>query len=431
MQDTLAALHAAVIADPTDRTVRLVYADALDESGDPAHAARAEFVRAQIAFEALSEADPARAAGVARCEELFAAHWTDWWRPVCAAVGLPEPYVPKRRLRDRVKRLVRTERRPVGAPYVRSADTPGAFSISSDELGFTAQFIAGFPELLYVREFPPEAIARWLSLADYFSRWIGAVPLARIRFGMSLHDSSWRMLDGPHLERVADLSFDGLMEPTAQAAARSSHLQNLSALKVRPTLNPAADVVRPLIDRPMWTGLRSLTLAGVTPPDAIRVIAERCTLAELEELTFGIAEVPEPHTLPGVGGMIGAAIAAVSALAFPAFSLPTGPVRWPDYWPVLTALARSPVVARLRTLRIHDAHRSATDILRHFLRRAIDGHPPQSPEQDSIFPDTLVRALADGLNPDRLVRLELPAARLALASRAELTHRFGSRFVPV
>ena len=38
-----------------------------------------------------------------------------------------------------------------------------------------------------------------------------------------------------------------------------------------------------------------------------------------------------------------------------------------------------------------------------------------SPDPESHFPDTLVRALADGLSPDRLVRLELPAARLALA----------------
>jgi hypothetical protein len=52
-------------------------------------------------------------------------------------------------------------------------------------------------------------------------------------------------------------------------------------------------------------------------------------------------------------------------------------------------------------------------------------------DPDSLFPDALVRALADGLNPDRLVRLELPAARLAHASQAELIRRFGPRFVPV
>lgn len=43
------ALLAAVLADPDDDTVRLVYADRLQESGRPASIARARFVRLQIA----------------------------------------------------------------------------------------------------------------------------------------------------------------------------------------------------------------------------------------------------------------------------------------------------------------------------------------------------------------------------------------------
>src|SRR3954447_9676325 len=100
MTEMLDALHAAIIAAPADRTVRLVYADALDESGDPAAAARAEFVRAHVALEATADDDPGRAAVAARCEELFLAHWIDWWAPVCAAVGLPAPFVPNRPPRD-------------------------------------------------------------------------------------------------------------------------------------------------------------------------------------------------------------------------------------------------------------------------------------------------------------------------------------------
>ena len=40
-----------------------------------------------------------------------------------------------------------------------------------------------------------------------------------------------------------------------------------------------------------------------------------------------------------------------------------------------------------------------------------------------------LKAVADGLNADRLERLELPAARLTPESRAELTRRFGPRAV--
>src|SRR6185312_1676362 len=99
MSETLTALHAAIIESPTDRTVRLVYADALDESGEPAHAARAEFIRKQVALESMPDGDPEQPTLAARCSELFQDNWIDWWQPVCVAVGLPEPFVPKRRLR--------------------------------------------------------------------------------------------------------------------------------------------------------------------------------------------------------------------------------------------------------------------------------------------------------------------------------------------
>ena len=53
------ALTAAVLADPDDDLPRLVFADWLDERGEPAHA---RFIRAQIALAALSEWDPQSAA---------------------------------------------------------------------------------------------------------------------------------------------------------------------------------------------------------------------------------------------------------------------------------------------------------------------------------------------------------------------------------
>ena len=109
MEATLAALQAVIIDTPADRTVRLVYADALDESGDPAHAIRAEFIRAQIALEPLTGTEPEWDALAGRCDDLFREHWIDWWQPVCAAVGLPPPYVPKRRGRGKRVRMLPIE----------------------------------------------------------------------------------------------------------------------------------------------------------------------------------------------------------------------------------------------------------------------------------------------------------------------------------
>src|SRR5438067_8376736 len=50
-----AAFWKAICAEPDEDTPRLVFADWLDEQGDPASAARAEFIRAQIE---LARLDP-------------------------------------------------------------------------------------------------------------------------------------------------------------------------------------------------------------------------------------------------------------------------------------------------------------------------------------------------------------------------------------
>jgi uncharacterized protein (TIGR02996 family) len=57
MSETERALLAAIIAAPDDDTPRLVYADWLDEYGDAAGRARAEFIRAQCEQERLPDDD--------------------------------------------------------------------------------------------------------------------------------------------------------------------------------------------------------------------------------------------------------------------------------------------------------------------------------------------------------------------------------------
>jgi|GEM_PF-3279459 len=415
MSDTLAALAAAIIANPTDRTVRLVFADALDESCDPANAARAEFIRAQIALETTPEANPQRSVLIERCDKLFAEYWIDWWRPVCHCMGLPEPYTPRRRVRDRMKRFIQRDKRALGAPYIHTSEIAGVYSIRSEEHRFTAQFIGGFPELLYFHDS--------LGLLD---RWACAIPFARLRWvGNGFNDESWQLLDAPHVAKVSQLILDRV-PPSAVGVARSRHLSAVTTLKVQP-LNPAEYVVREFVHRPAWAGLRSLTLCGITPPDAIQTLAEQCTLEKLESLSLGICEVPERPQVLGMIGTIGAMISEVVTHLFNSFS-PPGPIRWPDYWPALTILARSPVLPRLRRLQLIEAN-PQTNPLGALLRGFDQEDAPSNP--DTYFPDSLVKAVADGLNPDMLEKLELPQLRLSVASRAELVHRFGSRAVLV
>ncbi len=413
MSDTLAALEAAIIDAPTDRTVRLVYADALDESGDPTSARRAEFIRNHIELEALPADDARRTALVERCDDLFAEHWIDWWRPVCAAVGLPAPFAPKR--------VRRGARHALGVPYERATDSPGVYSITANDHGFTAQFIAGFPELLSVSGFTHDALNR------PFANWFAAAPFCRLRLGPELTEFEWATVDGPHLSWLSELVLDRLSLGIATHAVRSDHLRGLTALKVLP-MHPAATVMRALVHKPTWAKLQSLTLTGVTAPDAIQALADHCTL-ELESLSLAMSEVPEPPAATGFTGAIGAMLSEMLTRFFSSHPLPPGPIRWPDYWPALAALTRAPFLRRLRTLQLTDAGPSST-VFGGLLARLELTESPAAPDPDAMFPDALIRSLADGLNPDRLVRLELPAARLSPAARADLTHRFGPRFVP-
>jgi uncharacterized protein (TIGR02996 family) len=413
MQDTLAALYAAIIANPADRTVRLVYADALDESGNSANAARAEFIRAQVALEAMADDDPKRPALAARCTDLFMQHWIDWWKPVCAAVGLPEPYVPGKGIGSRVWRSVSGEKREPGHPYIAY---PNAWSVRLDTRAFTAQFIAGFPELIAM-------FGTGIAATGRFGTWLSATPFCRIRFMRYVSEAEWTSLDGPHLAKLTELTFDWLPPDVAALIARSP-LQGLTSLRVGP-IHPAADVVRPLIHNPPWTGLRSLALLGTCAPAAIQTLATECTLTELEELSFAVGAVESRPPVTGFFGAIGAVAVELLTRFTTPHPTPPGPITGPDYWPALHALAHSPLFSRLRRFRISDADpswldRAAGTLLRAEVTEAI---------VEPFLSDDCVRTLANGLNPDKLERLELPRTRLSEAARAELTQRFGPRLV--
>jgi uncharacterized protein (TIGR02996 family) len=64
----------AILADPDDAALRLVYADWLEERGDP----RGEFLRTSVALEDLPGQDQRSAALAARLEQLRPVLDTDW-----------------------------------------------------------------------------------------------------------------------------------------------------------------------------------------------------------------------------------------------------------------------------------------------------------------------------------------------------------------
>jgi uncharacterized protein (TIGR02996 family) len=78
------ALLKAILDTPSDDTPRLVYADWLEEQGDPAGLARAEFIRAQIEMETLPEGEPRRVTLGLRAEELLGEHGGAWTKGLAA-----------------------------------------------------------------------------------------------------------------------------------------------------------------------------------------------------------------------------------------------------------------------------------------------------------------------------------------------------------
>ena len=413
MSSTLDALYAAIVDNPSDRTVRLVFADALDESGAPGDATRAEFIRAQITLEGTPDDDPRHPALVAQCQGLFAAHWIEWWRPVCVALGLPEPYVPSPKLRARLKRFVGSDKRVTGEPYIAN---PEAYSIRSDEHEFTAQFYAGFPEMLAIHRFTID------TLTGQFGLWFDQAPFCRLRVTNELSEFEWNSLDGPHLAKVTELVLDRLTADIADLLFRAP-LNGLTSLKVMPLGLPS--IVRGLVHNPVWAGLRSLTLSGISTPDSLCEVAESCTLEHLEELTFGVHEVEESQPLGGLWSVLGNAIAGILAQVAHMYPRPAGPIRGPDYWPAFVALSRSPVLPRLRRLRVLDADPNWVARVAEMLVNA----GQQAPGAEPFLSDECVHAVADALDPDKLERLELPATRISPACRDELTRRFGPRVV--
>jgi uncharacterized protein (TIGR02996 family) len=80
------ALLGAIVAKPDELTPRLVYADWLDETGDPANADRAEFIRVQCRLDGLSAGAPERPALVAREEALLKQYAKTWAEPLRGSV---------------------------------------------------------------------------------------------------------------------------------------------------------------------------------------------------------------------------------------------------------------------------------------------------------------------------------------------------------
>lgn len=404
---SLEALHRAVVANPEDHTVRLVYADALDEAGGKSDAARAEFIRSQIELATRPEGDPTAADIAARCRKLFEEHWLGWWRPVCLASSLPPPHTPSRRLRDRIVQAL-GEAHPAGWPYFRSGTDPTTINLSGT--GMSIRFAAGFPE--EVRFLSTEGSVGGPGLPHH---WGDAMPLVRLAFSSAITPIEWQQIEGPHLDRLSSLTFDRVLPDTTMLVALSPHLAALKHLSINPyEANP--DAIRLIVQSPVWRGLRSLHFTGRLPPAAVHELAAQCRLEQLEALDLILGN---PVDLGG--GAVGQLLTDVVRVVARVFAFPTAATQWHEYGPALEALAASPWVRNLRRLSIT---LGGAQRLLGMLGDRLYGTAERGAD---LIPDSAFHALVGGLNLDTLERLVLPAAVMGPSVREELTTRLGSR----
>lgn len=69
----------AILSDPSATAPRLIYADWLEERGDPSSICRAEYLRVECELDALPKRDPKRTRLQARLRQLRASVGDDWW----------------------------------------------------------------------------------------------------------------------------------------------------------------------------------------------------------------------------------------------------------------------------------------------------------------------------------------------------------------
>ena len=82
-----AALLAGIAADPDNDLRRLVFADWLDDHGEPA---RAEFIRLQIEGSRITDAAEVKPLD-AHVGEVFQAHAADWFAPFLQSLDRTRP----------------------------------------------------------------------------------------------------------------------------------------------------------------------------------------------------------------------------------------------------------------------------------------------------------------------------------------------------
>ncbi len=245
------ALLAAIWEHPHEDTPRLVYADWLQETGEPGNVARAEFIRVQCELERFDRSDdsPRKAELAGRENRLLTEHGEAW------KAVLPPGLRHKKGT---------TFRRGFPVPP-RQKLSPGKF------LKFPAADLATAPlwhfELEVSRAPLPDVLASPNLLR------VGTLGL---RFWLKTPEQVSQFAASPNVRNVAELDLSHSRfgpEKVAELAAGANGLPNLRGLNLY--FNQlTAGAIEELARSPLGVGLETLSL-GMNPlgPDALHALA--------------------------------------------------------------------------------------------------------------------------------------------------------------
>jgi uncharacterized protein (TIGR02996 family) len=218
------SLLQAIIESPDDDAVRLVYADWLEENGQPE---RAELIRLEIELSGLPEASPRAEPLEEREEELLEAHALEWVRPLSLK---PEEVTFVRGLIEKVETDARCFLDCAEELFRRAPVR--ALKLMAWEEG--VEELAARPELARLRELDLSEN----GLGDAVAEILGASPyvsgLRRLDLGGNRIEEAGAiaLANSPHLANLTELRLDYNTIGVAGgwALARSPYLGNLRLL---------------------------------------------------------------------------------------------------------------------------------------------------------------------------------------------------------
>jgi uncharacterized protein (TIGR02996 family) len=304
----LAALLRAIRERPADRELRLVFADWLDEHGEPA---RAELIRVQLPLYGMPDSDARKPALQKREKALLQEHRSAWLGILASmeAESMSPTGIRSRKARDGVFSFVR------GLPVVRfgpdANPTPDLLEAPQWDWvtevgwasGWRAANVIGFldaPRLAGVTHLQLSGIKSGRSSRKEVAELAASPRLARLT-ALDLTDNkidtegATALAMSPHLAQLTsfDLTYNLIGDEGARALTASPHLTNMTNLQLR-RIGIGATGATALAASPLLAHLSKLQLSendiGDEGARTLAACPDLARLATLDLFSCGIAD---------------------------------------------------------------------------------------------------------------------------------------------